>query len=123
MCTSDVVMDYIEGQKQDKIASNILILLEFVAVDDLEGFKLVVEEDGFNINDSDLWYGRSIGSKKMMLEESTPIMIASMFGSKRVTKFILGFTFVDVNKAYGSDSIEQLLYTWLLLVDPNHPLK
>lgn len=123
MCTGDVVVDYTEGQKQDIILSNISILLELAATDDLEGFRLVVEEDGFNINDFGLWYGRSIGLKKMRLEERTPIMIASMFGSKQVMKFIIGFTCVDVNKACGSDSIGQLLYTWLLLMDPSHPLK
>lgn len=103
MCIGDVVVDYTEGQKQDRILSNISILLELAATDDLEGFRLVVEEYGFNINDSGLWYGRSIGSKKMRLEERTPLMIASMFGSKQVLKFILGLNRVDVNKACGSD--------------------
>ncbi|CAI9301040.1 unnamed protein product [Lactuca saligna] len=103
MCTGDVVVDYAEGQKQDRVVSNISILLELAAADDLDGFRSVVEQDGFDVNDSGLWYGRSIGSKKMRLEERTPLMIASMFGSKQVLKFILGLNRVDVNKACGSD--------------------
>ncbi|XP_023769395.1 zinc finger CCCH domain-containing protein 66 [Lactuca sativa] len=103
MCTGDVVVDHAEGQKQDRVVSNISILLELAAADDLDGFRSVVEQDGFDVNDSGLWYGRSIGSKKMRLEERTPLMIASMFGSKQVLKFILGLNRVDVNKACGSD--------------------
>ncbi|CAH1446959.1 unnamed protein product [Lactuca virosa] len=103
MCTGDVVVDYAEGQKQDRIVSNISILLELAAADDLDGFRSAVEQDCFDVNDSGLWYGRSIGSKKMRLEERTPLMIASMFGSKQVLKFILGLNRVDVNKACGSD--------------------
>lgn len=103
MCTGDVVVDHAEGQKQDRVVSNISILLELAAADDLDGFRSVVEQDGFDVNDSGLWYGRSIDSKKMRLEERTPLMIASMFGSKQVLKFILGLNRVDVNKACGSD--------------------
>lgn len=103
MCSGDVVVDHTEAQKQDRIASNNSILLELAAADDLEGFRLVVDQKDFNVDDSGLWYGRSIGSKKMRLEERTPLMIASMFGSKQVLKFILGLNRVDVNKACGSD--------------------
>ncbi|KVH94084.1 Ankyrin repeat-containing protein [Cynara cardunculus var. scolymus] len=99
MCTSDLVVGLSNGQK----LSNISILLELSAADDLEGFRLVVDEEGYDVDDSGLWYGRSIGSKKMSLEERTPLMIASMFASKQVLKFILGLNRVDVNKACGSD--------------------
>lgn len=103
MCTGDVLVDHIEGQNQDRIVRNTSILLELAAADDLEGFRAVVEQEGFNVDDSGLWYSRSLGSKKMRLEERTPLMIASMFGSKEVLKFILGLNRVDVNKACGSD--------------------
>lgn len=103
MCNSDFVVDHREGHKQDGIVSNISILLELAAADDLEGFRLVVEQESFDVDGSGLWYGRSLGSKKMRLEERTPLMIASMFGSKQVLKFILGLNRVDVNKACGSD--------------------
>lgn len=100
MCTSDLVVGHSNGQK----ISNISILLELSAADDLEGFRLAVEEEGYDVDDSGLWYGRSIGgSKKMSLEERTPLMIASMFASKQVLKFIIGLNRVDVNKACGSD--------------------
>lgn len=99
MCTSDLVVGHSKGQK----LSNISVLLELSAADDLEGFRLVVEEEGYDVDDSGLWYGRSIGSKKMSLEERTPLMIASMFASKQVLKYILGLNRVDVNKACGSD--------------------
>lgn len=103
MCTGDVLVDHIEDQNQDRIVRNTSILLELAAADDLEGFRAVVEQEGFNVDDSGLWYGRSLGSKKMRLEERTPLMIASMFGSKEVLRFILGLNRVDVNKACGSD--------------------
>ncbi|KAL8225138.1 hypothetical protein R6Q57_017695 [Mikania cordata] len=82
---------------------DIQILLELSAADDLDQFRLLVEQKRFDVDDSGLWYGRSIGSKKMKLEERTPLMIASMFGSKQVLQFILGFNHVDVNKSCGSD--------------------
>ncbi|KAJ9535354.1 hypothetical protein OSB04_un001535, partial [Centaurea solstitialis] len=104
MCTSDLVVGHSHGQK----LSNIAILLELAAADDLEGFRLAVEEEGYDVDDSGLWYGRSVGSKKMSLEERTPLMIASVFASKQVLKFILGLNRVDVNKACGSDKVTAL---------------
>ncbi|KAK1412754.1 hypothetical protein QVD17_34251 [Tagetes erecta] len=84
-------------------SSDISVLLEVAAADDLERFRLLVENEGLDVDESGLWYGRSIGSKKMKFEERTPLLIASMFGSKQVLQFILGLNCVDVNKPYGSD--------------------
>ncbi|KAI3760399.1 hypothetical protein L1987_50794 [Smallanthus sonchifolius] len=96
MCSSDTV-------GKIKISCDVSVLLELSAGDDLEQFRLLVEHEGLDVDDSGLWYGRSIGSKKMKFEERTPLMIASMFGSKQVLQFILGLDRVDVNKSCGSD--------------------
>ncbi|KAM7496439.1 hypothetical protein LguiA_020853 [Lonicera macranthoides] len=84
------------------------VLLELSASDDLIGFKTVVGEEGLAIDESGYWYGRKIGSKKMGFEERTPLMIASMFGSKQVLNYILQEGCVDVNKACGSDGATAL---------------
>ncbi|OIW09538.1 hypothetical protein TanjilG_30857 [Lupinus angustifolius] len=78
-------------------------LLEFSAADDVKGFKEAVEEEGHDVNEVGLWYGRRVGSKEVGYEERTPLMIAAMFGSKGVLSFILESGVVDVNKACGSD--------------------
>lgn len=86
----------------------VLALLELAAADDLIGFKAAVEEKGCDVNEAGLWYGRIIGSKKLGLEERTPLMIAAMFGSKRVLTYILEKGCVDVNRACGSDGATAL---------------
>lgn len=83
-------------------------LLEFSAKDDVAGFICEVEEKGCDVNEMSLWYGRKIGSKKMGLEERTPLAIASMYGSTKVLKYILGTGKADVNMACGSDGATPL---------------
>lgn len=90
------------------MASTCSILLELAADDDLSGFKVAVEEERSNLNESGIWYGRKIGSKQMGFEERTPLMIASMFGSKNVLEYILQHGGVDVNRACGSDGATAL---------------
>jgi len=85
-----------------------LLLLEFSATNDLEGFKHLVEEEGHDVDEVGIWYGRKVGSKKMGFVERTPLMIASMFGSKDVLSFILQKGSVDVNQACGSDGATAL---------------
>ncbi|KAK9168117.1 hypothetical protein Syun_000257 [Stephania yunnanensis] len=100
-----------EGEPQkpkEGFMSNFSILLELSASDDLIGFKRALEEEGFDIDEASCWYGRSIGSKKMGMDERTPLMIASMFGSADVVKFILSTGLVDVNRACGSDGATAL---------------
>jgi len=82
---------------------NFSALLELSACDDFEGFKREVDEKGLDVNEAGFWYGRRIGSKKMGSETRTPLMIASLFGSTRVLKYILEAGTVDVNRACGSD--------------------
>ncbi|BAT81111.1 zinc finger CCCH domain-containing protein 29-like [Vigna umbellata] len=82
---------------------NFSALLELSASDDFEAFKREVDEKGIDINEAGFWYGRRIGSKKMGSETRTPLMIASLFGSIKVLKYILEAGTVDVNRACGSD--------------------
>ena len=86
----------------------ISVLLEFSATDDLIGFRSAVEEDGHDIDEASLWYGRVFGSKKMGYEERTPLMVAAMFGSLNVLSYIVHSGRVDVNRACGSDGATAL---------------
>ncbi|XP_058782029.1 zinc finger CCCH domain-containing protein 66-like [Vicia villosa] len=78
-------------------------LLVFSATDDVIAFKEAVENDNHDVDEVGLWYGRRIGSKEMGYEERTPLMIASLFGSKGVLSYILETGRVDVNQKCGSD--------------------
>lgn len=97
-----------EFEKQRMLSRQFSILLELSAADDLTNFKRAVEEDGHDINESSLWYGRRIGSKKIGLEERTPLMIAAMFGSMSVLDYIIKSGRADLNKACGSDGATAL---------------
>ncbi|XP_050209691.1 zinc finger CCCH domain-containing protein 29-like [Mercurialis annua] len=84
-------------------------LLELSACDDLVGFRAEVEEKGLDVVDeASYWYGRRTGSKKMGFEERTPLMIAAMFGSCHVLKYIVETRRVDVNRVCGSDKVTAL---------------
>lgn len=99
---TDFIMDA-EFQRKEGWQPSFSILLESSASDDLIGFKRAVEEEGYDVDEASLWYGRTIGSKKMGFEERTPLMIAAMFASKGVLNYILETGRVDVNRACGSD--------------------
>lgn len=108
VCTHNLTM---EDQVQDKkhvYSSEYSLLLEFSASDDVKAFKRAVEDEGYGINESSLWYGRRIGSKKMGLEERTPLMIASLYGSIEVLRYIIENGGIDVNMACGSDGATAL---------------
>ncbi|CAI9106984.1 OLC1v1006241C1 [Oldenlandia corymbosa var. corymbosa] len=83
-------------------------LLELSATDDISAFINAVEKEGRPVDEFSVWYGRRIGSKEMGFEERTPLMIASMLGSKQVVKYILEKGGVDVNRACGSDGATAL---------------
>ncbi|KAE8689616.1 Zinc finger CCCH domain-containing protein 47 [Hibiscus syriacus] len=85
-----------------------LILLELAASDDLLAFKSEVEEKGLDFGEASYWYGRRIGLRKVGFEERTPRMIAAMFGSIEVLKYIIGSGKIDVNIACGSDGVTAL---------------
>ncbi|XP_058788320.1 zinc finger CCCH domain-containing protein 66-like [Vicia villosa] len=88
---------------EENFHHKISALFEFSAKDDVIAFKDAVEKEGCDVDEIGFWYGRSIGSNKMSYEERTPLMIASLFGSKGVVSYILGTDRVDVNRACGSD--------------------
>ncbi|KAK8683414.1 hypothetical protein V6N13_039475 [Hibiscus sabdariffa] len=97
-----------ESQKVDRVPNKLSSLLELSASNDLVGFKTAIEEEGHDIDEPSLWYGRRIGSRKMGYEERTPLLIASMFGSKDVVNYIVASGRVDVNRACGSDGATAL---------------
>ncbi|KAI4302428.1 hypothetical protein MLD38_038173 [Melastoma candidum] len=84
------------------------VLLELAAYDDLLAFRREVEEGCREIDGSGLWYGRRMGPRKMGLEERTPLMIAAMFGSTKVLKYVIESGKSDVNRACGSDKATAL---------------
>ncbi|CAI8597105.1 unnamed protein product [Vicia faba] len=92
-----------EYERQDELQHETCDLLVFSATDDVIAFKEAVEKHNHDVNEVGLWYGRRIGSKEMRYEERTPLMIASLFGSKGVLSYILETGRVDVNQARGSD--------------------
>ncbi|KAL3521218.1 hypothetical protein ACH5RR_019367 [Cinchona calisaya] len=96
------------GKRDGFVRRNCSKLLELSAKDDLAGFIYEVEEKGCDVNELSFWYGRRIGSKKMGFEERIPILIASMYGSTNVLKYIIQSGKIDVNRAYGSDGVTAL---------------
>ncbi|KAK8671933.1 hypothetical protein V6N13_038514 [Hibiscus sabdariffa] len=97
-----------EGGLRDLKADKCSILLELAASNDLVAFKSEVEEKGLDLAEASFWYGRRIGSRKMGFEERTPLVIAAMFGSVDVLKYIVGSGKVDVNGACGTDEVTAL---------------
>nr|XP_043629585.1 zinc finger CCCH domain-containing protein 29-like [Erigeron canadensis] len=84
-------------------------LLELAAIDDVSGFVKEVEGKGIEVDEAGFWYGRNGSSKpKMGFEERTPLMIASIYGSSLVLKYILGTKKVDVNKTSSTDGATAL---------------
>ncbi|KAL5732839.1 hypothetical protein ACOSP7_032182 [Xanthoceras sorbifolium] len=109
LCTSKSVMEGELGNISDgALYKKCSLLLELSASDDLASFKNEIEEKGFDVDEASSWYGRRFGSKKMGFEERTPLMIAAMFGSIRVLKYIIGTGKVDVNRACGFDGVTAL---------------
>ncbi|KAL5077085.1 hypothetical protein RYX36_016069 [Vicia faba] len=92
-----------EYGRQEELHHKVCDLLVFSATDDVKAFKEAVEKHNHDVNEVGLWYGRRIGSKEMGYEERTPLMIASLFGSKAVLSYILETGRVEVNQACGSD--------------------
>nr|GMC63861.1 zinc finger CCCH domain-containing protein 29-like [Ipomoea batatas] len=96
------------GKKDGFFCESCSKLLELSAADDVPGFIGEVEGKGCDVNELSLWYGRRIGSRKMGIEERSPLMIASMYGSVEVLKYIVQTGKVDVNMACGSDGATAL---------------
>jgi hypothetical protein len=90
-------MNHLTVETEDTFAS----LLELAANNDVEGFKQSIERDLSCVDEIGLWYGRKKGSKQMVNEHRTPLMVASTYGSIDVIKVILSLSYVDVNRSCG----------------------
>ncbi|KAI5408690.1 zinc finger CCCH domain-containing protein 66 [Lathyrus oleraceus] len=99
---SGLIRDHEYGRPEE-LHHKISDLLLFSATDDVIAFREAVEKDDHEVDEVGLWYGRRVGSKEMGYEERTPLMIASLFGSKAVLSYILETGRVNVNQACGSD--------------------
>ncbi|KAK4253722.1 hypothetical protein QN277_010361 [Acacia crassicarpa] len=76
-------------------------LLELAANNDVEGFKLLLDRDVSSINEVGLWYCRQIGSKQIILDDRTPLMVAATYGSIDVVKLILSYPDASVDFTCG----------------------
>lgn len=77
-------------------------LLELAANNDPAAFKKILEQDASLINLAAPWYGRrKKGSKQLVLEDMTPLVVAATYGSLDVLKLILSHSEVDVNMTAG----------------------
>ncbi|XP_010257241.1 PREDICTED: zinc finger CCCH domain-containing protein 30-like isoform X2 [Nelumbo nucifera] len=92
-------MNHLTVETEDSFSS----LLELAANNDLEGFKRSLERDASAVDEIGLWYGRQKGSKQMVLEHRTPLMVAATYGSIDVLKLILTLSEADVNRSCGPD--------------------
>ncbi|XVF56103.1 hypothetical protein PTKIN_Ptkin06aG0090100 [Pterospermum kingtungense] len=94
-----VDMNQLTVETEDTFAS----LLELAANNDVEGFKRSIQRDPSGVDEVGLWYGRQKGSKQMVNEERTPLMVAATYGSLDVIKLILSSSDADVNRVCGHD--------------------
>ncbi|XP_010554668.1 PREDICTED: zinc finger CCCH domain-containing protein 29-like [Tarenaya hassleriana] len=83
-------------------------LLEFAACDDLAAFRREVESKGLDVDEPSFWYCRRVGSKKMGFEERTPLMVAAMYGSTEVLKYIISTGKANVNRVCGEERVTAL---------------
>ncbi|KAL2330785.1 hypothetical protein Fmac_018366 [Flemingia macrophylla] len=101
----------VEGSTNGKDMENLTVhtedsfssLLEFASNNDFEDFKLALDRDASLIHEVGIWYVRQIGSKQIVLEHRTPLMVAATYGSMDVIKLILSCPETDVNFSCGTD--------------------
>lgn len=96
---SNIAMNHLTVETEDVFAS----LLELAANNDFEGFRRSIECDPSSVDETGLWYGRQKGSKQMVNEQRTPLMVAATYGSIDVIKLILTLSSADINRACGFD--------------------
>lgn len=97
--SAEIDMNHLTIVTGDAFAS----LLELAANNDVEGFKQSIERDPSGVDEIGQWYGRQKGSKQMVLEYRTPLMVAATYGSIDVMKLILSLSDLDVNRFCGLD--------------------
>uniref|UniRef100_A0A7N0TCE1 C3H1-type domain-containing protein n=1 Tax=Kalanchoe fedtschenkoi TaxID=63787 RepID=A0A7N0TCE1_KALFE len=91
-------MNNLSIETDDTFAS----LLEFAANNDIEGFKKWMVRAPPSTDVVGLWYIRLPGSKQLVLEQRTPLMVAATYGSIDVLKLILSSSDADVNRTCGN---------------------
>ncbi|KAJ6316672.1 hypothetical protein OIU78_019871 [Salix suchowensis] len=96
---SNIDMNHLTIKTEDAFVN----LLELAANNDVEGFKKSIEHDLSCADEIGLWYGRQKGSKQMVNDHRTPLMVAATYGSVDVLKVILSVSDVDVNRSCGLD--------------------
>lgn len=92
-------MNHFSVDTEDSFAS----LLELAANNDVKGFKRLIECDPSSVDEVGLWYGRRKGSKQMVNEQRTPLMVAATYGSIDIMKLVLSLSDADVNRPCGLD--------------------
>ncbi|KAL2327007.1 hypothetical protein Fmac_020434 [Flemingia macrophylla] len=93
------MMNHLTIETEDSFAS----LLELAANNNVEGFKQMIERDPSCVDEVGLWYSRQKGSRQMVNELRTPLMVAATYGSINVIELILSLSGYDVNKPCGLD--------------------
>ncbi|XP_058752479.1 zinc finger CCCH domain-containing protein 30-like [Vicia villosa] len=78
-------------------------LLELASNNDFEEFKVAIASNVSLINEVGFWYVRQKGSKQIVLEHRTPLMVAASYGSVDILKLVLSCPEADVNFACGND--------------------
>ncbi|CAL5198885.1 unnamed protein product [Lathyrus oleraceus] len=78
-------------------------LLELASNNDFEEFKVSIASNVSLINKVGFWYVRKKGSKQIVLEHRTPLMVVVSYGSVDVLKLVLSCPEVDVNFSCGND--------------------
>ncbi|KAK0596409.1 hypothetical protein LWI29_015430 [Acer saccharum] len=97
---TNIDMNYLTVETDDTFAS----LLELAANNDVEGFKRSIECDPSGVDEIGLWYGRQKGSKQMVNQQRTPLMVAATYGSIDIIRLILSQSDADVNRFSGNDN-------------------
>lgn len=93
-------MNHLTVETEDSFAS----LLDLAANNDVEHFKRSIERDPSSVDEVGLWYSRQKGSKQMVNEHRTPLMVAATYGSIDVIKLILSLSDADINRSCGLDN-------------------
>ncbi|XVE92702.1 hypothetical protein REPUB_Repub01dG0122400 [Reevesia pubescens] len=99
---SNVDMNHLTVKTEDTFAS----LLELAANNDVEGFKRSIERDPSGVDEVGLWYDHQKGSKQMVNDERTPLMVASMYGIIDFIKLILSSSDAHVNLGADANMVD-----------------
>ncbi|GJY18483.1 zinc finger CCCH domain-containing protein 30 [Tanacetum coccineum] len=83
-------------------------LLELAANNDIDGFTKLLDHDPTSVDRVGRWYVHQKESKKIVHENRTPLMVASLYGNLDVMKKILSLSRYNVNQYTGSDQTTAL---------------